>query len=129
MFLVIGAVRSRIRCAKVQAHAGVISGRETNTIAVLSGNFTVAIVGAVVAFSPTIIVSALVLQSKIQAINQTEEVGVTIGCKVIGTGVHEHVSLGVAIATEVWQHIGPRFNVVYDTVVTTVIKRTKITEF
>ena len=70
----------------------------------------------------------MVLNSKVQTVNQTEEVGVTVGCVAITTLLHEVVR-AVSVATEFWQYVGPGSYVVNNAVVTTVVERTNILEF
>ena len=70
----------------------------------------------------------LILQRKVQAINLTKEAIVTVGCNTVGTTVHEIVGTSIGIATKFWQHIGPCFDVIYDTVVTTIIESTILTK-
>ncbi len=67
-------------------------------------------------------VSTLILQSKVQAINQTKEICITVGCQTVSTAVHKVISPGVGITAKYRQHIGPRFNVVHDAVITAIIK-------
>ena len=76
-----------------------------------------------------VFIFALVLQRKVQALHQTIEVGVTVGCHAVCAAGHEVVGFGVGVATELRQHIGPAFHVVQDTVVTTVIEGAVVTHF
>lgn len=69
------------------------------------------------------------MQSEVQTVNQTEEVVVTIGRNAVGTAGHEVVGVGVSIATELWQHIGPAFHVVQYAVVTAVVEGAVVSEF
>ena len=73
-------------------------------------------------------VFALVLNSKVQTVNQTEEVGVTVGREAVTTLLHEVVRT-VGVATEFWQYVGPGSYIVNNAVVTTVVERTYILEF
>ncbi len=57
-------------------------------------------------FSPLTLPFWPVLNSKVQAVNQTEEVGVTVGREAVTTLLHEVVRT-VSIATEFWQDVGP----------------------
>ncbi|CTS77853.1 Uncharacterised protein [Escherichia coli] len=76
----------------------------------------------------TVFVITLILQSKVQAIDLTKEAIVTVGCNTISTTIHEVVSASIGIATKFWQHIGPCFDVIYDTVVTTIVESTILTK-
>ncbi len=70
----------------------------------------------------------MVLQGKVQAINQTEEVGVTVGREAVTTLLHEVVRT-VGVAAEFWQNVGPGRYVVNYAVVTTVVERAYVSEF
>ena len=70
----------------------------------------------------------LILQSKVQAIDLTKEAIVTVGCNTISTTVQEVIGTSIGIATKFWQHIGPCFDVIYDTVVTTIVESTILTK-
>src|SRR5476649_1315718 len=86
-------------------HTEIIAGGHTEAVAILSADATVTIICT---FTRNIaVVCALVLQCEIQAVNQTEEAGVTVSCYAVGTANHEVVSGSITIATELWQHIGP----------------------
>ena len=80
------------------------------------------------AFTRWVAVFTLVLNSKVQAVNQTEEVSVTVGREAVTTLLHEVVRT-VGVATEFWQYVGPGSYVVNNAVVTTVVERTYILEF
>ena len=71
----------------------------------------------------------MVLQRHVQTINRTEEIGVTVGCKTAGTLGHKIVGLCGRVAAELREHIGPRFDVVKRTQVTTIIQGTKVFQF
>ena len=73
-------------------------------------------------------VFTLILNSKIKTVNQTEEVGVTVGRETVTTLLHEVIRI-VGITTEFWQYVGPRSNIVNNAVVTTIVKRTNVLEF
>ena len=103
----------------------IISDRSADTVAILTQS-TTTIVGH--AFAAYATIFALVLNSKVQTVNQTEEVGVTVGCVAITTLLHEVVR-AVSVATEFWQYVGPGSYVVNNAVVTTVVERTYILEF
>ena len=83
---------------------------------------------AVLVFAAYATVFTLILNGKVQAINQTEEVGVTVGREAVTTLLHEVVST-VSIAAEFWQDVGPGRYVVNYAVVTTVVERTYVSEF
>ena len=80
------------------------------------------------AFTRWVAVFTLVLNSKVQAVNQTEEVSVTVGREAVTTLLHKVVRT-VSVATEFWQYVGPGSYVVNNAVVTTVVERTNILEF
>ena len=80
------------------------------------------------AFTRWVAVFTLVLNSKVQAVNQTEEVSVTVGREAVTTLLHEVVRT-VGVATEFWQYVGPGSYVINNAVVTTVVERTHILEF
>ena len=80
------------------------------------------------AFTRWVAVFTLVLNSKVQAVNQTEEVSVTVGREAVTTLLHEVVRT-VSVATEFWQYVGPGSYVVNYAVVTTIVDRTDVLEF
>lgn len=57
-------------------------------------------------FAADAAVFTTVLQGKVQAVNQTEEVRVTIGCNAVSTGLQEVVGT-VGVAAEFRQNVGP----------------------
>ena len=67
-------------------------------------------------------VSTLVLQRKVQAVDQTEEVIITVGRHTVSTANHIVVGPGIGVATKYRQHIGPGFNVIHDAVITAIIE-------
>ena len=103
----------------------IISDRTANAVAVLTQS-TTTIVGHAFAIYATVF--TLVLNSKVQAVNQTEEVGVTVGREAVTTLLHEVVRT-VGVTTEFWQYVGPGSYVINNAVVTTVVERTHILEF
>ena len=105
--LIISAVRFSIGCTYTESFILISSG-ETETITI-----SFSYVSAVI--------FTLILSSKVQTINQTKEVVVTISCNTSGATSHEHICLGPGIATEFWQNVSPRTDVVCYTVVTAVI--------
>ena len=111
----VSTVRFRIGCTYAEAFV-LIGSRQTEAVAV--SFFVVAT-----------IVFTLVLQGKVQTFDQTEEVGVTVGCNASSTASHEDITLGPGIATELWQDVGPCADVVSYAVVTTVVERTVFSEF
>jgi len=104
--------------AYAEAFAQVIGQGAAEAVAVLFQQATTGVV-----FTADAAVFTLVLQSKVQAINQTEEVLVTVGCNAVTTGLQEVVGT-VGVAAEFWQYVGPGGDVVDDAVVTTVVERT-----
>ncbi|CUQ95613.1 hypothetical protein BBPAJBFB_004207 [Escherichia coli] len=116
--LSVGTIRFRISCTDTESFV-FIGSRETEAITV---TFSVVIEIATIVF-------ALVLSSKVQTINQTKEVVVTIGCNTSCTLSHEHVGLSPSVTTEFWQDVSPRTDVVCYTVVTAVIDGAVVTEF
>lgn len=82
----------------------IVSNRTTNTVTVLLKYIITAISGHTFAMSTTVF--TLILNSKIKTVNQTEEVGVTVGRETVTTLLHEVIRV-VGIATEFWQNVGP----------------------
>ena len=105
----------RVRETSADAIKDVISYRSTVAVAVLFLRATT-VVGR--AFAADAAVFTLVLQSKVQAVNQTEEVRVTVGCNAVSTGLQEVVRT-VGVAAEFRQNVGPGSYVVNNAVVTT----------
>ncbi len=82
-----------------------------------------AVFGAFLIFcSMLAFIRTLILQREVQTFNQTEEILVAVGCQTVSTAIHEVIGPGVRIATKYRQHIGPRFNVIHDAVITAVVK-------
>ncbi len=81
----------------------IISDRTANAVAVLTQS-TTTVVGHAFAIYATVFTP--VLNSKVQAVNQTEEVSVTVGREAVTTLLHEVVRT-VSVATEFWQYVGP----------------------
>ena len=106
----IGAADGEIAAAKVIGH------RRTKTVAILF-------------FHIAVFVFTLVLQGEIQAINDAEEVGVTVRRQTAGAFGHEVIGLRGRVPTELREHIGPRFNVVQRTQITTVVEGTEVFQF
>ena len=69
-----------------------------------------------------------VLNSEVQAINQTEEVGVTIGSNAANT-TNEEVIAVCRVTAKLRQHIGVTQCIINHTVVTAVIERTNVSVF
>ncbi|MNT42240.1 hypothetical protein D3C72_1786470 [compost metagenome] len=84
----------------------------TDVAAIISAFVTVACVFVV----------TLILQGKAQAIHQSVEVGVAIGGNAVSAAGHVDVGLGIRIAAELRQHIGPAFHVIQHAIVTAIIK-------
>ena len=115
--VVLGISTVRFRIGSTYAEAFIlVSRRQTETVAI---SFFVVVT----------VIFALVLSSKVQTFNQTEEVGVTIGCNAGSTLGHEYVGLGPGITTKLRQDVGPCADVVSYAVVTTVVERTVFSEF
>ena len=111
----------------------IISDRSANAVAVLTQSFTTIVGDAMtseirIIFTAYATILALVLNSKVQAINQTEEVSVTVGREAVTTLLHKVVRT-VSVATEFWQYVGPGSYVVNYAVVTTIVDRTDVLEF
>ncbi|SSN10770.1 Uncharacterised protein [Klebsiella pneumoniae] len=68
------------------------------------------------------VVFTLILQSEVQTVNQTEEIGVTVGCDAVGTTGHVVVGIVPAVTAPFNQHIGCRFDVVDRAVVTAIVE-------
>ncbi len=113
--LTVGTVRFRVGRTHTEA-VEFIGRRQTPAVTVGFGDIVT-------------VVFTLVLSSHVQAVNQTKEVGVTVGCNASGTAGHEAVSLRPGIATELWQNVSPRADVISHTVVTTVVEGTEFIEF
>ena len=73
-------------------------------------------------------VFAQVLNGKVQAVNQTEEVGVTIGSNAAYT-TNEEVIAVCRVTAKLRQHIGVTQCIINHTVVTAVIERTNVSVF
>ena len=87
-----------------------------------------AIIGAFLVVAG-IFIFALILQRKVQTRHQTVEVGVTIGCDAVRTASHKIIRIGVRVAAEFREHIGPAFHVVQHAIVTAIIERAVVTHF
>lgn len=81
----------------------IISDRSANAVAVLTQS-TTTVVGHAFAVYATVFTT--VLNSKVQAVNQTKEVSVTVGREAVTTLLHEVVRT-VGVTTEFWQYVGP----------------------
>ena len=121
--LVSSTFRGRHRTTHAEAFAQVVGQGCAVAVAVLFQSATTGVVFAVNAA-----VFTLILQSKVQAINQTEEVLVTVSCNAVSTGLQEVVST-VGVAAEFWQYVSPGGDIVDNAVVTTVVERTCVSEF
>lgn len=99
-----------VRVCETSADAiiDVIGQRSTVTVAVLFQGGTTVVGRRQSAFAADAAVFTLILQSKVQAVNQTEEIRVTVGCNAVSTGLQEVVrTVGVAVAAEFRQNVGP----------------------
>lgn len=103
--LVAGTFRVGVRETCADAVPDIIGQRGTETVAVLFQSFT-AVVGRRSTFTAYTAVFTLVLQSKVQAVNQTEEVRVTVGGNAVSTRLQEVVGT-VGVAAEFRQNVGP----------------------
>lgn len=70
-----------------------------------------------------VLIFTLILDTERETVHQTKEVRVTVGQQTASTAGHVVISIGAApgFAGEVGGHIGIGFNIVNDTVVTTII--------
>ncbi len=107
----------RVRETSADAIPNIVGQRGAEAVAVLFAP-TTTVVGR--AFAADAAVFTLILQSKVQAVNQTEEIRVTVGCNAVSTGLQEVVRT-VGVAAEFRQNVGPGRYVVYYAVVTTVV--------
>ena len=125
-FLFVSTIRRRVR--RTQAQAGqvareVVGGRHTEAVAILETHIFMTIFRAFLVFlSILTFIRALILQRKIQTINQTKEIIITISRQTVSTAIHKVIGPGVRITAKYRQHIGPGFNVIHDAVITAVIK-------
>lgn len=95
----------RVRETSADAIPNIVGQRGAEAVAVLFAP-TTTVVGR--AFAADAAVFTLILQSKVQAVNQTEEIRVTVGCNAVSTGLQEVVrTVGVAVAAEFRQNVGP----------------------
>ena len=120
-----GALRAGHGSTNTEAFTQVISDRTANAITVLTQCFTTVVSLIFTAYAT---VFTLILNSEVQAINQAEEIAVTVGRKAVTTLLHEVVRT-VGVAAEFWQNVGPGSYIVNHTVVTTVVERTRVTKF
>ena len=121
--LVSGTFGRRHSTTDAEAFTQVIGHGCTVAVAVLFQQATTGVV-----FTAYAAVFTLILQGKVQAIHQTKEVLVTVGRHAVSTGLQEVVRT-VSIAAKFWQNVGPGGYVVDYAVVTTVIERTRVSEF
>lgn len=76
-----------------------------------------------------VFVFILVLQGQIQVIYQIEEVGVVVGCQVVGVFGYKVIGLGRGIVVEFWEYIGSGFYVVQGVKVMIVIEGVVVFQF
>ena len=57
-----------------------------------------------------------------QAVDEAEEIAVTVGGHAVSTAGHVNVGLSVGITAEFRQHISPGFDVVHHAVVTAIVE-------
>ncbi len=86
------------------------------------------VVGAFVAVACVLIV-ALILHGNVQPLHQAEEIGVTPGRHAVGTAGHKVIGIGIGVAAEFRQHIGPALYVVQHAVVAAVVKGAILAKF
>ena len=132
VLLVACTVRRGVSCRRADAHAEVVGSGEAETIAIVEANIAVAaaVIGADVDILRVLaFVFTLILQGEVQTLHQTEEIAVTVGCDAVGAACHKVIRIGVGVAAELRQHIGPAFNVVQHAVVTTVVEGAVIAHF
>ena len=130
--LIVSTVRRGVSCRRADAHAEVVGSGEAETIAIVEANIAVAaaVIGADVDILRVLaFVFALILQGEVQTLHQTEEIAVAVGCDAVGAACHKVIRIGVGVAAELRQHIGPAFNVVQHAVVTTVVEGAVIAHF
>ena len=119
--MIVGTIGRSICRAEADAHTEIVGSRDTEAVAIFTRQFTIATV--IGAFARTrVFVITLILQGKVQTIYQAEEIAVAVGRHAVGTAEHEDVSLGVGIAAEFRQHIGPGFNIINNAVVAAVVQ-------
>ncbi len=122
-----GTIGAGVSGGRAKAHAEIVSGGQTEAVAVL-GLDTVTARGAFVAVAVVFII-ALVLQREVKPFNHAEEIGVAIRRHTITTTHHVVVAVGIGVAAEHRQHIGPGFDVINHAIVTAVIERAVIAIF
>lgn len=79
-------------------------------------------------FVVDVVVFILILQSKVQVVNQIEEIRVMVGCNVVSMGLQEVVRI-VGVVVEFWQNVGSGCYVVYYVVVMIVVERVCVVKF
>ena len=117
----------RVRETSADTVVDIIGQGGAVTVAVLFQRATT-VVGRGSTFAAYAAVFTLILQSKVQAVNQTEEVRVTVGCHAVSARLQEVVRT-VGVAAEFRQNVSPGSYVVDNAVVTTVVERTRVAEF
>ena len=124
MGLLIGTVRRTIGRCDAHAHTQIVGGGEAKSVTVRVFDVATIIVGGafLIFITGLIFIFTLILQGEVQAVNQTEEVIVTVGCNAVSAAGHKVIGLGVGVAAEFWQHIGPAFYVVQYAVITAIVE-------
>ncbi|CCJ76076.1 hypothetical protein BN135_1140 [Cronobacter muytjensii 530] len=123
--LVSGTFGRSHRTTNAEAFAQIVGQGHAVAVAVL---FQQATTTSGVVLTGNAAVFTLVLQGKVQAVNQTEEVGVAVSRDAVAARLQEVVST-VGVAAEFRQNVGPGGHVVDNAVVTAVVERTCVAEF
>ncbi|MNP38043.1 hypothetical protein D3C76_1315270 [compost metagenome] len=111
LFLAGSPVRRGIGGGNADAIDDLVAGRQTEAVAV---SFAV---GAGIVF-----VLALILQRELQAVDQAEEVVVTVGSHAVGAPGHKVVGFDIGIIAKFRQHIRPGADVIDNAVVAAVVE-------
>src|SRR5699024_5635515 len=120
-YLPISTIRFCIGCTNAKSFI-IVSSRQTKAITI---RFNYVTAFPVVHFCSTIIFT-LILQSKVQTINQAEEIIVTVGGYASSTLGHKYIGLSPGISTKLRQHVSPSANIISYTIVATIVDRTII---
>ncbi len=116
-----GTVRRRIRCPEADAHIEIVVAGDTKTVAIFPRQLTFPTV--ISAFARTgVFIITLILQGEMQAVDEAEEIAVTVGGHAVSTTGHVNVGLGV-VSPPNSGSISVRFNVVDHAVVTAIVQR------
>ena len=115
-YLPISTIRFCIGCTNAKSFI-IVSSRQTKAITI---RFNYVTAFHVVHFCSTIIFT-LILQSKVQTINQAEEIIVTVGGYASSTLGHKYIGLSPGISTKLRQHVSPSANIISYTIVATIV--------